>query len=448
MENEEIKNEISTEASKGLKFKILSFQVGYEAPENVYDKAKNYVKWGKKDDYADKVVAYYNDGGSPTHKSAIDKKIRFACGNGFKKVKDKRLQDLIDKFMLETVVTEAFTSFEILNGFAYEIVWDRAGENWTSFKAIPVHKIRIGIIDENYDKPFYLFSNNWKQAFKKEMYKPQIIKEYNPENRSGKQLVYFADFNLANDELYPVVSYQNSFNFIDIEAEYGRFHFNSLANGYSPDFLLNIATGIPGEEEQDKFFQEFHREMSNRGNAQKIIITYSDGQDQKSDLTTIQGNNSDQKFQLPLQSSVEMIARGHSIPPQLVILTNGLFGQDKQDILQEFQEDYVASRQKKMESVLNRLISDLGITEKLELLTYAGDSEDEIKPEQVKAQTELRSSSQGIDSVLKIQTSVATNQISYEQGKATLELMFGFSSSDAEKLLFTNINTQPDGNNE
>ena len=432
-------NEIKKENEGGLKVKILSFKVGYEAPENKYDKSKGYLKWGKKDDYPDKVVAYYNDGGSPTHKSAIDKKIRFACGNGFKKIKDSRLQELVDKFMMESVVTEAFTSYEILNGFAFEIVWDRAGENWTSFKAIPVHKIRIGIEGEDFANPHFLFSNNWKLAFKKEMFRPEIIPAYDPENRTGKQLIYFADFNIANDELYPIVTYGNSFNFIDIEAEYGRFHFNSLAHGYAPDFLLNIATGIPGEEEQDKFFEEFHEQMSNRGSAQKIIITYSDGQDSKSELTTIQQNNSDQKFQMPLQSSVEMIARGHSIPPQLVIMSNGLFGQDRQDIMQEFQDDYVSARQKKMENILNKLIADLGITEKLELLTYRGESEEEIQPDAVdanaQAQAALRGSVGGVQALLQVQQSVAQGLTDIESAIAIVELIYGFDRESALRLV-------------
>ncbi len=445
---EESKNteSVKSEINSGTRVKVISFDVGYTAPVNKVNKGLGIAEWGTKTEdfgknlYPEFPLSLYNDGGSPTHKACIDKKIRFACGNGFKKVKDKKLEDFMKLMKFNRVTKEAFNSYEVFNGFAFEIVWDRAGENWTSFKAIPLQKLRLGIESAEIPYPHYWFSNNWADH-KKEMYAPEMIPAYDSNDRTGKRLVYYSEFNLANDFGYPTPTYSNSFNFISIEAEFGRFQFNNLANGYAPDFLLNIATGIPGPEEQDDFFEDFKAQMGNRGRANKIIITYSDGSDGKSELTTIQGNDSDKRFQEPLNSSVEMIARGHSIPPQLVIMSDGLFGQDRDGIMAEFQEDYVASRQHAMEEVLNDLLADLGYTEEIKLLTYKGEELDEVQPEAVdanaQAQAVLRGSVGGVQALLQVQQSVSQGLTDINSALAIVELIYGFDEESAARLVGT-----------
>ncbi len=438
------KDIIKEELSKGSRVKVISFDIGYTAPINTVNKSRNIVEWGSKTEISEKnlypefPLSLYNDGGSPTHKACIDKKIRFGCGNGFKKVKDKKLEEFMKSMKFNRVTKEGFTAYEVFNGFAFEIVWDRAGENWTSFKAIPLQKLRIGIEHAEIPYPHYWFSNNWAE-YKKEMYAPELIPAYDSNDKTGKKLYYYSEFNLSNDFGYPTPTYSNSFNFISIEAEFGRFQFNNLANGYAPDFLLNIATGIPGDEEQDAFFDDFKAQMGNRGRANKIIITYSDGADGKSELTTIQGNESDKRFQEPLNSSVEMIARGHNMPPQLVIMSDGLFGQDRDGIMAEFQEDYVASRQQAMEDVLNELLADLGYTEEIRLLTYKGEEEDEVQPEAVdanaEAQANLRGSVGGVQALLQVQQSVSQGLTGMDSALAIVELIYGFEEAEAKRLV-------------
>jgi len=56
---------------------------------------------------------------------------------------------------------------------------------------------------------------------------------------------------------------------------------------------LNFATGIPTIDEQNQFFREFQRNFKGAENAGKIMITYSDGGDQKPEMIPIQLNDSD-----------------------------------------------------------------------------------------------------------------------------------------------------------
>lgn len=65
------------------------------------------------------------------------------------------------------------------------------------------------------------------------------------------------------------------------------------------------------------WYREFQRNYKGAGGAGKILITYSDGGDQKPELIPIQLNNSDERFIL-LQDMVEKnITQAHETPVQI-----------------------------------------------------------------------------------------------------------------------------------
>ena len=111
------------------------------------------------------------------------------------------------------------------------------------------------------------------------MDEPEMIREFNPYVKQGKQIYYYSEYNPDSDGLYPIVGYSTSVNWIEMDYEISKFHLNQVKQGYSPSFILNFATGIPTEEEQDQFFREFKRNYSGAENSGKIIITYSEGAD-------------------------------------------------------------------------------------------------------------------------------------------------------------------------
>ena len=417
-------------------FKVFNFGKEYLAPEYKFDAKDGFIHWGRDNQYPQYLLNLYNHYGSPTHKSIINKKSRLTTGYGLRDIVDTQLQNFVDKNGLEKVLRQCEIDFEIFNGFCFEIVWNNEGSDFT-IHYMPFTKIRKGIESKEIDYPHFWYSKNWNEI-KKEEYKPVMIRRFNPDIRTGKQLFYYIEPNPQQDEIYPIPTYSTTINWIELDYEISKFHLNQVKQGFAPSFILNFATGIPSIEEMDEYYRDFRRNYEGAENAGKIIITYSEGKEQSPELIPIQLNDSDERF-IMLQDMVEKnIVMGHEIPPQLVILTPGKLGSttERQELLTEFQSYYITTRQQQLEEGFNRVLGLL-FNEDIQLKTYDEVETDEVEDlgVQEKAQAELKGSVGGVQGILQIQQSVSQGFTTIDSGSAILELIYGIDPVEARRML-------------
>ncbi len=352
--------------NKGKQVKIFQFNEAYTAPVNKINPKRGIVEWGASNLFPNYLLNLYNNYGSTTHKSIINKKTKMISGQGFEDVTSPELAAFIQRDKLEFETYKATMDYELFNGFAFEVIWDRMGENIVSVKHIPYHKLRKGIETEDFPTEHYWYSNDWSQ-YRKAGYKPEYIQAYDKYNPGGRQVYYYTEYN-PQSEIYPIAGYSTSINWIEMDYQISQFHLNQVKQGYSPSFILNFASGIPTEEEQDLFFREFKRNYSGSENSGKIIITYSEGDTQKPELIPIALNDSDDRFIMLMDQIERNIVMGAEIPPQLVVLTPGKLGStdERKELVIEFQVSYVSPRQNILEGVLNEILS----TDEIELKNY------------------------------------------------------------------------------
>lgn len=418
-------------------FKIFTFNAAYVAPEYKWNKNHHFVEWGSDNMYPRYLLNLYNNYGSTTHKSAVNKKVRLSTGYGLKPILNEGLKQFVDKNKLDRILNRCDVDFEIFNGFCFEIIWNNEGSSF-DVNYVPIHKVRRGIETDEIDFPHYLYSKDWEH-YKKDDYKPEIIRKFDPSIRSGRQLYYYIEPNPQQDDIYPIPGYSTTINWIELDYEISKFHLNQVKQGFQPSFILNFGTGIPSVEEQDDFYRDFKRNYAGSDNGGKIIITYSEGQEQAPQLTPIQLNDSDERF-IMLRDMVETnIVAGHEIPPQLVILTPGKLGStsERQDLLQEFQDYYISTRQTQIEEAFNEVVRTLGYNEELILNTYQDvqGRQTEDLGVQEKAQAELKGSVGGVQGILSIQQSVAQGFTTIDSGAAILELIYGIDPIQARRML-------------
>jgi hypothetical protein len=441
MENKKKENKMEVEVNNQPQtkqiFKVFNFGKEYVAPEYKFDGKDGFIHWGKDNHYPQYLLDLYNHYGSPTHKSIINKKSRLTTGYGLKDVIDTRLKDFIKNNKLEEVLKKCEIDFEIFNGFCFEIIWNNEGSDFT-IHYMPFNKIRKGIESKEMDYPHFWYSKNWKE-YKKEDYKPIMIRKFDPNLKTGKQLYYHIEPNPQQDEIYPIPNYSTTINWVELDYEISKFHLNQVKQGFAPSFILNFATGIPSIEEMDEYYRDFKRNYEGAENAGKIIITYSEGVEQKPELIPIQLNDSDERF-IMLQDMVEKnIVMGHEIPPQLVILTPGKLGStdERQELLTEFQSYYITTRQEQLEMCFNNVLSTIGFTEEIILKQYDEVTTDQVEDlgVQEKAQAELKGSVGGVQGILSIQLSVSQGITTIDAGAAILELIYGIEPSTARRML-------------
>lgn len=358
---------------KPVSVKIFQFSEAYEAP--IYQFVKkgdtHFLSFGADNLYPLYLLNLYNNYGSPLNKSIINKKTKMTTGFGYRKIQDVKLQEWSKRNNLERLLLYLAKDFFIYGGFAIEIIWNREG---TSFEIgyLPIHTLRIGLKENEEEADYYWYSKDWGQ-YKKDEYKPEYIRQFDPEYRVGRQALYYIDPNPSATDLYPIPDYSTAINYVELDYAIGRFHINQVLQGFSPSFILNFSTGIPTIDEQNQFFREFQKNYKGTDGAGKIMITYSDGGDQKPELIPIQLNDSDDRFIL-LQGMVEKnITQAHECPIQLVSAVPGSLGSqdERKELMAEFQTYYIAIKQNQMEEAINGILKTIGFTEEIKLNDYS-----------------------------------------------------------------------------
>ena len=358
--------------TKGIPVKVFQFNEAYQAPIYRFEKKGDYhfISFGADNLYPIFLLDLYNNYGSPLNRAIINKKTKMTAGFGYKPLVDEGLKQWAKKNNLERLLLYLAKDFMIYGGFAVEVIWNREGTSF-DIKYLPIHTLRIGLKENEDEKDYYWYSADWGN-FKKEEYEPKYIKRFDPTDRQGRQALYYIEPNPAHTALYPIPDYSTAINYIDLDYQIGKFHINQVRQGFSPSFILNFATGIPTIDEQNQFFREFQRNYKGTDGAGKIIITYSDGGDQKPELTPINLNDSDERF-IMLQEMVEKnITQAHEMPVQLVSFQPGKLGSqdERKELMAEFQTYYIAIKQNQLEEAINGILETIGYTEQIVLNDY------------------------------------------------------------------------------
>lgn len=341
---------------------IINFSEESVKPDLRWHKSRGYLRWGKKNDYPEMLLDYYNVNGASSHKAIINKKIKLIAGNGFKTLGTQpetefQVKQWIRKTHLKHVLGKCTTDYEIFNGFAVEVVWSNDGTTITDIQHVPFHKLRIGYNEEDPNTPeFVWFSHDWQLQNKPEN-EPEAIPLYNLNNRVGKQIYYYVEYNPAS-EFYPSPGYHTGLNWIDLGWRISNFHLNQIRNGYAPSYVLNFSGSIPTPEEQEEFAKAFKRKYKSDENAGKIIITWSDMGENAPTLIPINGNDSDTRFSMLSEQLREEIAVAHETPIPLVSAIPGKLGgsAERLELMQEFQFSYIDQRQEVIEDVMNQIL--------------------------------------------------------------------------------------------
>ena len=361
--------------NKNMPFRIINFNAAYEPPKNSIKKNKKMIEWGDKNNYPKYLTHLYNYGGSSNHKMIIDKKVNAISGQGFEEILDPRLKDFVEKQGLTEEIIKIAFDYEIFNGFAFEIIWNKDTEDHripreiVSLKHIHISQLREGLIDEN-ELEYFWYCPDWTKTRQYE--RIQILK-FNPNLKHGRQIYYYSQYNVESIlDSYPIPSYSTCVNSIETDHLISKFHLNQVKQGYSPSFILNFATGHPGDELAEEFYDYFQREYSGPENTGKVFITYSKGQDAAPALTKVDLNTSDERFKFLKIQIDNDIVRGSGIPPQLALIIAGKLGStaERAELMKEFQQTVISPRQNNIEMVLNNILKIDGYTEKLILKKY------------------------------------------------------------------------------
>jgi hypothetical protein len=319
------------------------------------NKAKNYITYGTDNKYPQMLIDLYNS--SPKHGALVSQKAQYIAGDKTEVIANNteqltiandRLASINSYESFDDVKSKIAADLELFDGFALEIIWNKAKTSIAEIYHLPFQNVRISLDGH------YWYAEDWNDR----KIEPIYYYCWNPITRENKQLYYFKMYKAGQGE-YPTAPYQSALKYIEIDTEIANFHLNSIKSGFSAQTLLQLFKGVPTPEEMRQTIKRFKENFSGTDNAGSIIIQFNDPNETPSVVNNLAPSDFDKQFDLLNQTVQQEILMAHRVTSPMLfgIKTEGQLGGRSEliEAYEAFQTAYIEPRQNQMDRALTSI---------------------------------------------------------------------------------------------
>jgi hypothetical protein len=386
---------------------------------------------------------------SPMHQACCNFKKYSLIGNGYEWENYDNLSvgEKIAIKQFETMSRLKYASRQIALDFIKHgraivlLHFDERFKKYTHFKVVDPEKIRnsrVSLFKETPD--FYYYSADWATSYSQMRFTP-----YRDGNTDKWQIAEIRN-DVGGFESYGFPDWASSANWQKVGADIALLHKSAIENGIQPSVIFKYPYIMsPAEEETWKRgMQDAAKGAKNYGRAMKV---QSNSREQMPEIDVVSTTDNHALFEQTSKEYKEEVAISHGIDPALmgVRVAGSLGAQDEKEFsAEQFKKVWVNDNREIIEEFLNALAKICGVNANLlvketDILTIKelmeSNGEPLVNDKEADARAQLRGSVGGVQGIIQIQESVAAGLSDRGSAIALLELIYGFSTSDATRLL-------------
>jgi predicted transcriptional regulator len=323
------------------------------------NKAKGFVTFGADNLYPDFLIELFNK--SPKHNAIVSAKASYVAGIGTEvygqsttdiaKIQNK-LKSINAYETFEELKAKVAYDAELFNGFAIEVIWNKAKTAPSEYYHIPFKDIRKGLEGD------YVYCADWTDSKADKIhYQP-----YNPITRESKQL-YYCQFYRPGQGEYPLPDYVGALKYIEVDTEISNYYLNSIKNGFTAQTHIQLFKGIPTPEEARATARRFKENYQGTDNAGGLIIQYNDPTEKESVISNLQPSDFDKQFDLLNKTVQQEIFVAHKVnsPMLFGVRVEGQLGGRSEliEAYEMFHHAYIEPRQQKIDDTFAYLLEPI-----------------------------------------------------------------------------------------
>lgn len=329
----------------------------YEYDENTYG-ADDIVSYGKDNDAPKQFKYCYMN--SATLKSVVDGSVNYILGEEVV-VNDEgaTFKDKVNRngMTMKDIVAKSALSYQIYGGFAIQVIYNKLG--------VPVELFPLDFsrcrLNEKGDKVFYSKKNWSKYGTKAEVYDIFNLKKINIEKPT--QILYVkGDF---TNNVYPLPEWFGAMRDVLTEIEASKYALNSISNGFSARYLINLPDGAGMDNTQREAIEEaIKNKFCGTDTDTNFMIYYADGSD-RAEISKIESDDANERFISIKDNARSNIYTAMRCTPNLMGLptaTTGFNSQEYSSAFKLYQKSVIQPIQDKIVKAINGVIGDNAIS--------------------------------------------------------------------------------------
>jgi predicted transcriptional regulator len=323
------------------------------------NKAKGFVTFGADNLYPDFLIELFNK--SPKHNAIVSAKASYVAGIGTEVFGSSteeiakaqaKLKNINAYETYEELKAKVAYDAELFNGFAVEVIWNKAKTAPSEFYHIPFKDIRKGLEGD------YVYCADWTDSKAEKIhYQP-----YNPITRESKQ-IYYCQFYRPGQGEYPLPDYVGALKYIEVDTEISNYYLNSIKNGFTAQTHIQLFKGIPTPEEARATARRFKENYQGTDNAGGLIIQYNDPTEKESVINNLQPSDFDKQFDLLNKTVQQEIFVAHKVnsPMLFGVRVEGQLGGRSEliEAYEMFHHAYIEPRQQKIDDTFAYLLEPI-----------------------------------------------------------------------------------------
>jgi hypothetical protein len=331
----------------------------------------DYVSWGEKNDYPQKLISLFNDSGK--HGAIVTGKASYIIGKGITSETDPELRNLkkanpVDDY--EIFLKKLALDYELFGGYAYLVVPNLTKEKAAAYYHLDVSKIRTNAACDT----FYFYPE-WDKIGTGKPKEDKGLKVY--ERFDGvydkPKVVWYSQYR-PSIGTYPQPEYRQGLTAIETDARVSNFHLNNLRNGFFGSKMISLK-GKFTPEQQDDFERRVTEKFASDENAGKFMLIFNDGEGSGAEVSDMTAGDFGEQFAQLRKDTEQEIFIAHKIPSPMIfgVRVEGQLG-GRTELLEAwelFNNTYIEERRMHFENLLNDLVELKGGADKYELLPFA-----------------------------------------------------------------------------
>tara|TARA_R110002049_G_scaffold199037_1_gene369070 strand:- start:8035 stop:9705 length:1671 start_codon:yes stop_codon:yes gene_type:complete len=366
----------------------------YVRPQLTENKSKNWVMNGKNNSFYQDVIDRYN--GSPTNAAIINSYVDLIYGRGLyasnavSNVNDwTKLRSILKAKELRKIISD----YQLFNEFSFQVIEKRGGD-LASITHVPKERVIPSIENDNEEIESYWYSRDWSKQYKPEN-KPEEIPSFN--GKKQKNSIYVGKPYKAGKNYFSDPEYLAGMPYATMEEEIANLYVNSIKNGLSAGYIINVPEGINWTpEEKEQFTKDIKAKLTGSPNASKFVISFN-GVEKEVTISAIPINeNVHKQWEYLTQEARQQLLTAHGVTSPMLfgIKDNTGLGNNADELDTAFKmlmETKIRSKQSFILDALEEVLVLYGINLNLEFIPQRDIVEDE------KETVELKKKSNDLD---------------------------------------------------
>ena len=312
-------------------------------------RGQEYIQYGDRNIYPQYLYNLYLH--CPTLQSAINSVVDYTLGE---KVYSK-LDKINDKDTIEDLIRYITLDYVIYGGFALNILRNRLGG------IAQIHHLDFKNVRSNKDNTEIFYSPDWSN---KSYGRIKAIKypTYKKDSKDASSVLYYTNTHI---QTYPIPMWGAAVLGAEMEARINNFQLNSIINGFSASYIINLNNGVPSDEVKEEIERNFNEKFCGNENSGRLVIAYNDNKDNACSIEAIPEDKIVEKYDTAVKRAKEQIMTAFRCNPAILGIQvdgNGFNDNDTKESFRLFSKVVIRPIQNTILRALNDLLENADIS--------------------------------------------------------------------------------------